>query len=136
MNEIRVGRVSSIDYAAGTAKIAYPDKSSTGTADFPVFCGMKEYQMPKVDDQVLVLHLSNDSSIGIVMGRFWSAKTVPNQGTPGAYRKDLNDSGTAYIQMQDGGPLKIHADNLVLSGAAGSITLTDLITMKRKLDAL
>lgn len=136
MNEIRVGKVSSIDYAAGAARIAYPDRSSTDTATLPIFCGMGEYQMPKVDDQVLVLHLSNDSSTGVVMGRFWSAKTVPTQGVPGTYRKDLNDGGTAYIQMQDTGPLTIHADNIVFSGAAGSITLADLIAMKRKLDTL
>ena len=76
MNEVRVGRVSSINYEAGTVRVVYLDKSDKTTAELPVFCGMGEYQMPQINDAVLVLHLSNDSSIGIVMGRFWSAKNL------------------------------------------------------------
>lgn len=136
MNEIRVGKVSSINYAAGTVRVVYQDKSEKGTAELPVFCGMGEYQMPKIDDQVLVLHLSNDSSIGIVMGGFWSNKKSPMQSGPGTYQKKFNDEGTAFIQLLAGNNLTIRADEVVLQGTAGTITISDLLAMKRKIDAL
>ncbi len=135
MNEIRVGKVSSINYAAGTVRIVYPDKSEKGTAELPVFCGMGEYQMPKVDDQVLVVHLSNDSSVGIVMGRFWSGSFLPPLSGAGAYYKRLSDDGAVFLQ-QLGGVLTLCAGEFVLQGSAGTITLTQLIEMKQKLDSL
>lgn len=80
MNEIRVGNVSSINYAAGTVRVVYPDKSDKSTAELPVFCGFgKEYQMPDVGDLVLVVHLSNDSSMGIAMGKFWNQSMAPKK---------------------------------------------------------
>lgn len=136
MNEIRIGKVSSVNYAAGTVRIVYKDKSDKGTAELPVFCGMGEYQMPKVDDQVLVLHLSNDSSIGIVMGRFWTGKIPPVIHGPGAYQKNLSDDGTAFIQHLANGILTIRSGEVALQGNAGIITLSELIEMKHKLDSL
>lgn len=57
-NEIfRVGKVSSIDYAAGLVRVVYPDKDNSVTAPLPMLC--TEYNMPKVGDPVMVLHLSN-----------------------------------------------------------------------------
>ena len=65
MNEIRIGKVSFVNYTAGTVRVVYPDRSDKSTAELPVFCGFgKEYQMPDVGDLVLVVHLSNDSSMG------------------------------------------------------------------------
>lgn len=135
MNEIRVGKVSSVNYTAGTVRIVYPDKSEKGTAELPVFCGIGEYQMPKVDDQVLVVHLSNDSSVGIVMGRFWSGSFLPPQSGEGVYHKRLSDDGAAFIQ-QIGGVLTLCAGEIALRGSAGTITLTQLIETKRRLDSL
>ena len=135
MNEIRVGNVSSVNYAAGTVRIVYPDKSEKGTAELPVFCGTGEYQMPKVDDQVLVLHLSNDSSMGIVMGSFWSESFLPPQSGPGMFYKRLSDDGAAFLQ-QLGGVLTLCDREISLQGSAGTITLTQLLEMKKKLDAL
>lgn len=136
MNEVRVGRISSINYAAGTVKVVYLDKSDKGTAELPLFCGQGEYQMPKVDDQVLVLHLSNDSSMGIVMGRFWSAKTVPPRSGPGVYQKTFNEAGTAFLQLLPGSALTLGGEEVALQGAGGTITVSELLAMKRKLDSL
>lgn len=135
MNEVRVGRVSSINYEAGTARIVYSDKSEKGTAELPVFCGFGEYQMPKVDDQVLVLHLSNDSSMGIVMGRFWSERLLPPGSGPELFYKKLSEEGTAFLR-QLGGAVTLCGGEIFLQGSAGTITLTQLLEMKRKLDAL
>ena len=67
-NEIfRVGKVSSIDYAAGLVRVVYPDKDNSVTAPLPMLC--TEYNMPKVGDPVMVLHLSNGTEAGLVLGR-------------------------------------------------------------------
>ncbi len=136
MNEVRVGRVSSINYEAGTVRVVYLDKSDKTTAELPVFCGMGEYQMPQINDAVLVLHLSNDSSIGIVMGRFWSAKNIPVQGAEGVYRKVFDSSGTAFLQVVSGALTLCGGQDVTLSGKNGSITLSQLIEMKQKVDSL
>lgn len=75
-NEIfRVGKVSSIDYAAGLVRVVYPDKDNSVTAPLPMLC--TEYNMPKVGDPVMVLHLSNGTEAGLVLGRYWSGNHKP-----------------------------------------------------------
>lgn len=87
-NEIfRVGKVSSIDYAAGLVRVVYPDKDNSVTAPLPMLC--TEYNMPKVGDPVMVLHLSNGTEAGLVLGRYWSGNNKPPEGAEGLYRKDL-----------------------------------------------
>lgn len=135
MNEIRVGKVSSINYTAGTVRVIYQDKSEKGTAELPVFCGMGEYQMPNIDDQVLVLHLSNDSSMGIVMGKFWTDKSLPRQSGPGIYQKEWNGNGDSFMRLASE-MLTICAREIALQSSAGSITVSDLIRMKHKLETL
>ena len=135
MNEVRIGKVSSVNAAAGTVRITYADKSDKATAELPVFCGMGEYQMPAVNDTVLVLHLSNDSSIGIVMGRFWSATNPPPQGEAQMYRKSFDAAGAAFLQAA-AGRITLFGQELTLSGSAGAITLSELIALKRKVDSL
>lgn len=71
----RVGKVSSIDYAAGLVRVAYPDKDNSVTAPLPMLC--TEYNMPQVGDPVMVLHLSNGTEAGLVLGRYWSNNNKP-----------------------------------------------------------
>lgn len=136
MNEIRVGRVSTINYAAGTVKVAYPDRSDKDTAELPVFCGLgKEYQMPKVGEPVLVLHLSNDSSMGIVLGGFWTEKATPKESGENVYYKAFQNNGDAFLQVLDG-KMMLGASELSLRDNAGTISVSELLAMKRKLEAL
>ena len=74
---IRIGKVSKINYEEGTVEVTYPDRDSSVTDALPVctFNGM--YNMPEIGKEVLVLHLSNGSAAGIVMGPYWNAKNRP-----------------------------------------------------------
>lgn len=65
---VRVGLVSSVNQDTGMVRVTYPDRDREVTPELPFFKMGNEYQMPEVNDMVLVLHLSNDSSMGIVMG--------------------------------------------------------------------
>ena len=52
---------------------------------------------------VMVLHLSNGTEAGVVLGRPWSEKNKPPEGSKGLYRKDLARSpGEAMIRYKDG----------------------------------
>ena len=61
-SEIRVGRVSSVNYETGMARITYWDKDETVTSEFPMLNYNNEYRMPEAGRDVIVAHLSNGTS--------------------------------------------------------------------------
>lgn len=128
-NEIRLGKVSAIDYAAGMVRVVYHEKDDSVTRLIPFISD--EYSMPEIGDQVLVLHLSNGAEAGVVLGRPWSGKNVPPEGEKGLYRKDLaRTPGEAMIRYKDG-TLTIKAAKVVVDGdltVTGSLTVTGTIT--------
>lgn len=86
--EIRVGKVSSIDYPSGMIRVVYPDMDDDVTRPIPLFSS--EYAMPPVGALVAVVHLSNGAEAGVVLGRPWSNKLTPPEGFQGLYRKDFD----------------------------------------------
>lgn len=109
---IRIGRVSSINAATGMVSVTYPDLDDSATASFPVFSFTDEYKMPQVGQSVLVLHLSNGQSAGIVLGRYWNETNAPPVSS--GFRKELGEAfGQAYIDCQ-GDTVTIHAGKIVL----------------------
>ena len=100
MEGIRIGRISALNYEAGTARIFYTDKNENTTAELPLLSA--EYFMPEVDDLVLVLHLPNGTAAGFVLGRFWSDINRPLEGKRGLYRKDLSrTAGKAMMRYAE-----------------------------------
>lgn len=99
MAEIRVGKVSSINYEAGTARVVYTDKDASVTKEIPFLSF--EYHMPLVGSQVLVAHLSNGNEMGIILGRTWSSKNIPFEGKKGLYRKELAHSNDEAVVRYD-----------------------------------
>jgi len=98
-DNIRVGRISSIDYSKGMVKVVYADKDDSVTDDLPFLNMNGEYKMPNIDDMVLVLHLSNGATMGIVMGAFWSNSNKPSETGKGVYRKEYGSvPGEAYVR--------------------------------------
>ena len=73
----RVGKVSSIDYAAGLVRVAYHDKDDSVTAPLPMLC--TEYNMPQVGDPVMVLHLSNGTEAGLCWAGIGQTTTSPRR---------------------------------------------------------
>ena len=64
---IRIGFVSSRNPDAGTLQVTYQDRDRMVTGDLPVLAFGGEYTLPQVNDMVLVAHLSNDLSSGVVL---------------------------------------------------------------------
>lgn len=101
--EIRVGKVSSIDYPSGMVRVTYPDKDNNVTRPIPLFSS--EYAMPPVGALVAVVHLSNGAEAGVVLGRPWSGKLTPPEGFEGLYRKDFDlTPGQCYFRYDAAGP--------------------------------
>ena len=101
--EIRVGKVSSIDYPSGMIRVVYPDMDDDVTRPIPLFSS--EYAMPPVGALVAVVHLSNGAEAGVVLGRPWSAKLTPPEGFEGLYRKDFDlTPGQCYFRYDAAGP--------------------------------
>lgn len=136
--DIRIGKVSSIDYKNGMIRATYIDMDDDVTDDFPVFSMTGEYLMPEVGDEVLVLHLSNGSSAGIVMGRYWNEDNQPKKYGKGVFRKELaHAEGEAYLQyLHSGKQAELHADKIVFSCAAGSKTMAEIIDLFNRVTRL
>ena len=90
---IRVGCVSKINYKEGTIEVTYPDRDDAVTDPFPVLSFNDEYKMPGIGDDVLVLHLSNGSALGVVLGPYWNEDNKPQVSGKDVFRSHY--SGTA-----------------------------------------
>ncbi|MEG1594460.1 MAG: phage baseplate assembly protein V [Oscillibacter sp.] len=133
-NGIRVGKVSAIDYTAGTVRVVYHDKDDAVTTPMPLLAD--EYNMPQVGDQVVVLHLSNGKEAGLVLGRVWSEKHKPAESGAGLYRKELDKvPGAAMIRYKKA-VLTLKADGILASGnvaVVGGLTVDGNLIVKGSL---
>lgn len=116
--DIRIGTVSTIDYEHGMVSVKYEELSGAVTAEMPVLSFNDEYKMPNIDDTVLVLYLSNGSSIGIVLGKIWNEGNPPVSAGKGLYRKQIADD--AFMEYKDG-TLKIKAPKVLIETDEGNI---------------
>lgn len=136
--QIRIGRVSSIDYQNGMIRATYMDMDDDVTVDFPVFSFTDEYKMPEVGDEVAVLHLSNGTTAGVVLGRYWNKDNKPAKYGKGVFRKELaHEPGEAYIQYTtDSKTIDLYAREIKFIVDAGSITVSELIELKNRVERL
>ena len=105
-NLIRIGKISSFNYPKGTARITYEDKGQSTTVEMPFLCNAWQYWMPRVGDQVLVVHLSNGSCAAMILGPIWHDGHRPPEGFEGLYRKEYsNHEGMAYERYDANVPI-------------------------------
>ena len=115
---LRVGKISSVNYENGTARVTYEDRGGETTPELPFLA--LEYWMPKIEDQVLVGHLSNGSSRAVILGPFWYEGHRPHQGREGLYRKEYtNEIG------KDAAEYDKKANSLTIKAAGCTVTLQD-----------
>ncbi len=117
-SEIRIGKVSAVDYDKGMMRVTYHDKDDAVTMEFPVLNYNDEYRMAAAGQEVVVAHLSNGSSRGVVIGEIWNQKNIPRESGEKLYRKDLSrQKDAAYIRYDDdSGEYLAKAANLHLNG--------------------
>lgn len=124
---IRLGNVSSINYEAGTIRVTYPDLDNSVTDDLPVLHFGGKYKMPEIDEDVLVLHLSNGAEVGFVAGSYWSEEDPPAFSGPGVFLQEFAaEAGIAYALYRNQ-ELRIKAPKIILETDAGEVDIDTLI---------
>jgi hypothetical protein len=118
MDTLRLGKISTINYKDGTARVLYTDRDNAVTAELPLLSF--EYRMPAVDDFVLVCHLPNGGAAGIILGPIWNDNNRPPEGKEGLYRKDFDKTAGKCFLRYDGNELQLVAPKLTLSGASSA----------------
>lgn len=123
MDTIRIGRISSLNYPAGTARVTYSDRDEAVTAEIPMLS--LEYRMPNVGDLVLVLHLPNGSTAGLLLGRYWNDTNVPPESGKGLWRKDVSDTQRCFFKWDEqAGKLTVRIDGDAEIMCSGTLTVT------------
>lgn len=117
-SEIRIGKVSSVDYKAGMARVTYRDKDDSVTMNLATANFNDEYRMPEPGQDVIVAHLSNGSSRAVLLGTVWNKKNIPTEGGRDLYRKDLSKKrNAAYVRYCDEtGEYLVKAANVHING--------------------
>lgn len=111
MDLVRIGKISTIDYQRGAASVVYTDRNNEPSPSFPFFSFA--YDMPKVDDTVVVLLLPNSTTKGFILGVPWSGGRIPPESGPGVYYKEFPDG--AYVKYDVGlKQMEVGAANILL----------------------
>lgn len=92
----RTGRVSAIDYKAGTYEVTYFDRGKSVTRQINAMSN-GEYKMPKIGQIVSVSHNSNGTAAATTTGTVWNKTNKPAEGYRGLYRKEFGEvNGQAF----------------------------------------
>lgn len=97
----RTGRVSSIDYEAGTYEVTYFDRGQSVTRKINAISN-GEYKMPNIGQIVSVSHQSNGTAAATTIGTVWNKTNKPAEGYKGLYRKEFaSKKGQAYDRYDE-----------------------------------
>lgn len=85
---IRLGKISSINYADGKARVTYEDRDDSVTSELPFLAW--QYNMPKTGDLVAVACFSNGTVSGVILGPVWNPSNTPHEGAAGLFRQEMS----------------------------------------------
>jgi phage baseplate assembly protein V len=82
---IKIGEVSSVDYAAGTARVVFDDDNSLVSNDLQVLqkntFQNKDYSMPDIGEDVVCLFLPSGSEEGFILGSVYAGEITPPESS-------------------------------------------------------
>ncbi len=107
------GRISSIDYAAGTANIVLQERENQVVQEVPFLSIC--YEMPGSGDVVAVLFEEVDGQIGkgVVLGRMFLADNKPGESGAGIFYKQFT-GGAGVKYTPETGELEIRVKKVVV----------------------
>lgn len=123
LQELRIGKISSINYKKGTARVTYEYRDDTTTVELPFLSW--EYQMPEVGDMVVTAHLWGGATAAVILGPLWHDGHRPVSGKKGLYRKEYERTqGAAYEEYNDTSKsFKVVAGGVTLTMQDGILTV-------------
>lgn len=112
MNDlIRIGTVTSVNYAEGTVKIVQEDRDDSVSFDLPLLSF--EYAPPAIGDMVLAVFLDNTQ--GFVLGKPFNINNPPKNGNKNIIRKDYDvDAFVEYDKSTK--TLTVKAEHIMVQG--------------------
>lgn len=127
---VRVGSVSSVNPANGTARVAFEANDDNVTYELPILTrgskANKDYWIPDIDEQVVCLFLPNASGRGVcqgfILGTFYSSTDAPVENSQDVQAVKFSD-GTEIRHDRVSGDLTIHAVGNISITAGGTITI-------------
>ena len=121
----RTGRVSSIDYEAGTYEVTYFDRGQSVTRKINAMSN-GEYKMPNIGQIVSVSHQSNGTAAAVTTGTVWNKTNTPAEGYKGLYRKEFGSGkGQAYDRYDENtGVFKRIVNGEIYEEAGGPATFS------------
>lgn len=82
---IRIGEVSSVDAANGTARVVFDDFDSVVSSDLQVICrntfANHDYAMPDVGEDVICIFLPTGTEAGFILGSVYAGEITPPENT-------------------------------------------------------
>ena len=120
--QVRTGRVSKINYKAGTFEVTYADRGGVVTCPMNAVSNGR-YKMPEIGEIVCVQHNGNGTVMGSTVGTVWNRSNVPVNGRQGLYRQEFGRTkGKAYEEYDDNtGVLQTNSDTGIRRNSRGEI---------------
>lgn len=126
-NIVRVGVVSSVSDAAGSARVVFDDRDNTVSFDLPVMQRQslqnKDYAMVDVGEQVVCVFLPSGIEQGFILGSMYSSKEARPASSRDVRRVQFSD-GTAIEYNRATHVLTASVQGNVVVTASGNITAT------------
>ncbi len=99
-NFIKIGEVSSVDYAKGTARVVFDDEDSLVSYDLPVrqinTIANKDYAMPDVGEDALCVFLPSGEEEGFIIGSWYAGAVAPPSGFSKDKRLTVFSDGSSF----------------------------------------
>lgn len=130
---IRIGEVSSIDPAKGTARVVFDDDDGTVSYDLPILqrntLDTKDFNMVNVGEDVLCLFLPTGTEAGFIIGSFYAGEIELPESSENK-RTTLFKDGTRITYDMAEHRLTATIENTVLTAdrKSAAVTVTDSVT--------
>lgn len=115
---IKIGEVSSVDYAKGTARVVFDDDDSIVSNDLPVLqtntLQNKDHALPDIGEDVVCLFLPSGNEEGFILGTVYAGEVQPAETS-----KDIRS-----VTFLDGTEIKYDRAAHLLSVKIDGTTIT------------
>lgn len=129
---IRIGEVSSVDYATGTARVAFDDDDSLVSGDLQVLhrntIANKDFAMPDVGEDVVCLFLASGMEEGFILGSVYAGEILPPE-TSGNKRTTVFSDGTRISYDRETRQLDITIDKTTISANTESVSVSTPVSV-------
>lgn len=131
---IKVGEVSSIDPARGTARVVFDDEDGTVSYDLPILqrntYKTQDFHSVSVGEDVLCLFLPTGPEEGFILGSFYAGDIVPPENTKDR-RTTVFEDGTVirYDMASHTATILIDGTKIVADRSSVTVTAPSAVTV-------